>query len=81
MLVVDIATNPVIRKMLGKAIPGTSPVVKFQEADGLEIEFFGTKRELITKVKDIKAAGYNIVNYAELKEEVGNLDLKQITGK
>lgn len=82
MLVVDVATNPVIRKMLGKAIPGTSPIVKFQEADGLEICFFNNKRELIAMVKKLRQeGGFTILNLDELKQEVNDLDLKALTGK
>ena len=77
MLVVDIATNPVIRKWLSKPIPGTSPAIKFQEADGLEIEFFDRRTDLIRKVKELKKAGFNILNMDELKEEVDSLTTKQ----
>lgn len=77
MLVVDLATNPVIRKWLEKPVPGSAPAVKFQEADGLEIEFFDRKSDLIRKVKELKSAGFNIINMADLKAEVEDLTLKQ----
>jgi intein/homing endonuclease len=81
LLVVDIATNPVIRKILNKTIVGTSPAVKFQEADGLEIEFFDRKSSLVNKVKELRQAGFNVINIEELKEEVGSLNLKQVSTK
>lgn len=81
MLVIDVATNPVIRKWFNKPIPGTTPVVKFQEADGLDINFFGSKSELIAKVKEIRQSGFNVTNIEDLKAEVASLDLKQVTGK
>lgn len=79
VLTVDIATNPVIRKVIGKVIPGTSPGVKFQEADGLDIAFFDSKSQLAAKVKELRQSGYNVLNIEELKEEVKALDLKMAT--
>jgi hypothetical protein len=74
-LVVDLTTNPVFRKQLNKAIPGMT-AGKFQEADGMDICFFKTKTELISKVKELRKAGFTIENLDELKSEVAALSLK-----
>lgn len=79
ILVVDMATNPVIRKHVGKIIPGCT--AKFAVADGLDIIFPHSKRDLIAKVKELKAAGAVITNMDELKEEVAALDFKQVVSK
>lgn len=81
MLVVDMATNPVFRRHVNKAIAGTTPVAKFQVADGLDIAFFSTKRDMIAKVKELRQGGYVVDNIDELKEEVNNLNLKLVSGK
>ena len=78
-LVVDLDTNPVFRKYIGKTIPNCSPTTKIQEADGLNIKFFRTKSELMSEARALRSAGFEIVNYDSMKEEVKALDLKQYT--
>lgn len=77
LLVVDIATNPVIRKWIGRNIPGTAPAIKFQEADGLEIKFVDTKNEMVATIRTVRQAGIEVINIEELKEEVRALSLKR----
>lgn len=79
LLVVDIATNPVIKKHVGKTIPGTT--AKFDVADGLDVAFFRSKAEMNTTLRNLEAAGIAIENRAELKDEIKELDLKQVQGK
>lgn len=74
MLNVDIATNPAVRKILNKAIPGTRNL-KFKKADSIEIQFFTSKSELVQKVKFLKKEGFVITNEDELKTEIQNLKL------
>lgn len=76
LLVVDIATNPVIKKHVGKSIPGAT--VKFDIADGLDVAFFQSKSEMISTLRQLDADGIAISNRAELKEEIKSLDLKQV---
>ena len=79
MLVVDLTTNPVFRKQLGKTIPGMTGTNKFQEAEGMDIHFFRNKADLIAKVKELRAAGFTITNLNEIKEETAKLSLKTLT--
>ena len=76
LLNVDIATNPAIRRVLNKVIPGTRNV-KFEQASGLDIKFFGTKNEMIRKINELKKEGFIITNQAELKKAVTTLTLKK----
>ncbi len=69
---VDISTNPIIRKYLNKMIPGTKSV-KFEEADGLWIQFFRTRAEVIAWTKKIRADGVEITNYEAFKKSVDDL--------
>jgi hypothetical protein len=75
MLVADVATNPGLRKYSGKAIPGTS--LKFEEADGLNIQFFDTKTAIANVYRQLRAAGYDLVNLSEFKQELKDLSTVQ----
>jgi len=77
MLVVDLATNPAMKRLLGKTIPNTT--LKFEQASGLEIAFFPTKSKMVETIKAVRAAKIVIDNFDELKEEVQNLKLKMPT--
>lgn len=80
MIVVDLTTNPVFRKMLNKVIPGmVGADNKFQEADGMDIHFFTSKSALIAKVKELRTAGFTVSNLAELKKEVEAMSFKANT--
>jgi len=74
MLNIDIATNPAVRKILGKVIPGTKSA-KFASASGIEVIFLPTKNDLIRKVKEMEAEGFVITNKDQLKTEVAALNL------
>jgi superfamily II DNA/RNA helicase len=76
LLNVDLARNPVMRKLLNKAIPGTT--VKFQEASGLHIQFFNKKTELAKKVKELKKEGFVVINDEEVTEALEDLAVKSI---
>lgn len=76
MLNVDIGTNPAVRKIMGKVIPGTKNI-KFTEASGIDIQFFPTKNDLIRKVKALETEGFIVTNKDELKKEVAALTLKK----
>ena len=75
MLNVDINTNPAIRKVLNKTIPGCT--TKFDQADGLYIKFFKTKSDLVKHVKQMRADGVVISNYTDLIAEVKAMNFKQ----
>ena len=72
---VDVSTNPIIRRYVGKAIPGTKNV-KFEEADGLWIQFFRTRSDVVAWTKKIRADGIEITNYDEFKTQVDDLKEK-----
>lgn len=72
MLTVDLKTNPGIRRYLNKPIPKTRNL-KFQEASGLHVKFFNTRAELIQSVKDMRADGIVVTNFADLKQELADL--------
>jgi hypothetical protein len=76
---VDLSTNPVFRKYLNKTIPGTKSL-KFQEADGLWIQFFRTRNEVVAWTKSAIANGLVIENLDEYRAEVDKLreTLKQM---
>lgn len=72
---VDLSTNPAFKRYLGKAVPGTKNV-KFEEADGLWIQFFKTRNEVIAWTKSIRRQGIEIENYDVFKERVDELKEK-----
>ncbi len=71
---VDVATNPAIRRLMGKAIPNVKG--KFQHADGLYIQFFKTRMEVISWTKKIRKDGVEITNFDDFKEAVDGLGEK-----
>jgi hypothetical protein len=74
MLNVDIATNPAIKKLLNKNIPGAT--VKWDDAHSIWIKFFSSKGDLVRHVKQIKADGVTIDNYEDMVEEVRGTNFK-----
>lgn len=75
MLVIDIATNPVIVKYVGKQIPGTT--AKLLEADGLHAAFFSRKSDLVSLYRQMREDGFNITNLSEFKASLKELNLAQ----
>ncbi len=75
MLNVDISTNPAIKKVIGKAIPGCPN--KFDDASSLFIKFFPTKSELIKHVNLLKKSGVDITNYQDLVDDVRATSFKK----
>jgi hypothetical protein len=71
MLVCDVATCPIIKKHIGKAIPegGT----KWQLSQGALMYFAQNKTDLNNKIKEVKAAGIEIANPDVLKKEVAEI--------
>jgi hypothetical protein len=77
ILNVDISTNPVIVKHIGKQI---AVGAKFERADGLDLIFPKSKRDIAAKVKEMRQSGkINVTNLEDFKEEVAALDLKLVT--
>lgn len=72
---VDMSTNPAFRRYLNKAIPGTRNV-KFEEADGLWIQFFKSRNEVIAWTKSLIRQGIEIENYDVFKTRVDELKEK-----
>ena len=74
MLVIDTATSPIIRKHLGKVIPGAG--TKWQLSPGALMYFAKNKADLNAKIKEIKAAGINIASPDVLKKEVSEINFR-----
>ena len=75
MLVIDIATNPVILKYVNKQVPGTT--IKLLEADGLHAAFFSRKSDLVSLYRQMRSDGFNITNLSEFKAKLKELNLAQ----
>lgn len=71
MLVCDVATCPVIKKHIGKAIEGAG--TKWQLSHGALMYFASNKADLNAKIKEVKAAGLTIENPDVLKKEVAQI--------
>jgi hypothetical protein len=71
---IDLSTNPAFKKYLGKVIPKTRGY-KFQQADGLWIQFFKTATEVLTWLKT-KGSAVDINNLSEFKTEFTDLKEK-----
>lgn len=78
-IAVDIATNPVIRKHVGKAIPGA--VAKWRQHDGHLLYFANSKGDLREKVKELRRAGFRIENQDELRAEITNIKFRAPSSK
>ena len=76
ILNIDLATNPSIKRYLEKPIPGTRNL-KFSEAGSLHIKFFSNRAALVQSVRDLKADGLVVTNFAELKAELAELKTSQ----
>lgn len=71
MLVCDVATSPIIKKHIGKAIPEAG--TKWQLSQGALMYFAANKADLNAKIKEIKAAGIEIGSPDVLKKEVAEI--------
>lgn len=78
-IAVDIATNPVIRKHIGKSVQGAA--TKWRQHEGHLLYFANSKSDLREKVKELKRAGFNIENMDELKAEITNIKFRASSGK
>jgi len=74
MLVVDVATSPIIKKHIGKAIEGAA--TKWQLSPGALMYFPANKADLNAKVKELKAAGINIAEPDVLKAEIAEIKFR-----
>lgn len=71
MLVCDVATCPIIKKHIGKAIEGAG--TKWQLSQGALMYFAANKADLNAKIKEVKASGLTIENPDVLKKEVAQI--------
>lgn len=71
MLVCDVATSPIIKKHIGKAIPEAG--TKWQLSQGALMYFAANKADLNAKIKEVKAAGIEIGSPDVLKKEVAEI--------
>jgi hypothetical protein len=70
-IVVDLATNPVVRKVLGNTIPGTT--AKWQLHPGMTVFFAATKRQAKDKLRELTKAGYVITNVESVVEALDSI--------
>lgn len=74
MLVVDVATSPIIKKHIGKAIEGAA--AKWQLSPGALMYFPTNKADLNAKVKELKSAGITIADPDVLKAEIAEIKFR-----
>ena len=74
MLVVDVATSPIIRRHLNKAVPGAA--TKWQLSPGALMYFAKNKADLKSKVAALKRAKFNIANVDILNKEVAAIQFR-----
>lgn len=75
-IVVDMATNPAAKRLVGTAVPGAGALGKWQVHPGMHVFFATNKRLALSKVKELQKAGFTITNAAKVIEAVANLKLK-----
>lgn len=75
MLNIDLKTNPAVKRLLNKAIPGCT--AKFQEAEGLHIKFFTSKAEVEAEMQNLAANGFTVTNEAEVIQQLEKLVVKK----
>lgn len=78
-LIVDIKTCPVIRKYIGKSVPGAN--AKWMLSPGALMYFAENKTDLKRKVREVETAGYNVVNKDHLREEVASIKFRRRSSK
>ncbi|MNQ34440.1 hypothetical protein D3C85_478940 [compost metagenome] len=71
MLVCDMATCPIMKKHIGKAIEGAG--TKWMLSQGALMYFASNKADLNAKIKEVKAAGITIASPDVLKKEVSEI--------
>ena len=76
LLAIDLSTNPVFNKWVGKTIPGVTPAAKIASAEGLDIAFVSSKSAVAALVKQMRADGVQVTNLEALKGELQALTLK-----
>ena len=74
MIAVDVATSPIIKKHIGKAIPNAS--TKWQLSPGALVAFAENKAALNAKVKELKDAGFVIASPDVLKKEISQINFR-----
>jgi len=67
-IAVDLATCPVIKKHIGKSIPGAA--TKWTLSDGHELYFAHDKTAMRDKIKELEAAGFTIENREDTLAEI-----------
>lgn len=70
-VVADLTTSPIAKRLLNKLVPQAKAT--WAEHPGMHIFFAAGKREFMAKLRDIKAAGYEITNQEKLVQEIDKL--------
>jgi hypothetical protein len=68
ILSVDLATNAIMHKWIGKAIPGCEKPTKWMEAGGMAIKFYAKKTDMARDIKTIKKE-YIVENEEQCMED------------
>lgn len=79
MIAVDVATSPVIKRHIGKAIPGAAASWKLSA--GALVCFVQNKTALKAKVRELKAAGFTIADEDRLKKEIAQINYRPSRNK
>lgn len=74
MIAVDVATSPIIKRHIGKEIPGAN--TKWQLSPGALVCFLQNKAAMNSKVKELKDAGFTIASPDVLKKEIAAINFK-----
>lgn len=74
MIAVDVATSPIIKRHIGKEIPGAN--TKWQLSPGALVCFLPNKAAMNSKVKELKDAGFTIASPDVLKKEIAAINFK-----
>lgn len=81
LLKVDIATNPYIKRYIGKKIPGLP--ISWDSDDGMEIWMskLNTQGDVVRKVKEISNDGFTIENFDDVKETLESMKTRNAKKK
>ncbi len=72
-LTVDMKTNPLMQKHIGKTMPGAGKFGKWKLHPGMAVFFAVNRTNAKAKIRDLRKAGYTITNMEELAKDLAQL--------
>lgn len=75
LIAVDLNTCPIIKRHVGKTIPGAA--TKWEKSEGNALYFARNKEDIKNKAKELMSAGFTISNKEELIKEITNLKFRK----